>query len=181
MTPPEFNILPGPGQPHGHGSSQPNPDSVRDPVCGMWVDPKTAADSYRFRDHTYYFCRTHCRVQFEADPDRYLGSRETPAVPESGSETPEADDQRRSAGYTCPMHPEVLSDRPSACPLCGMALEPRAVSLEEPDNPELSDMSRRFRVSLVLTLPIFLLAMSEMVGGSLLQPHWLAGTSAWIQ
>ena len=181
MDPPKLNILPDPGEPHGHGSSQPNPDSVRDPVCGMWVDPKTAADSCSFGGHTYHFCRTHCRARFEADPDRYLGSRETPAVPDSGSGTAEAEDQRRSAGYTCPMHPEVLSDRPAACPLCGMALEPRAVSLEEPDNPELADMSRRFRVSLVLTLPVFLLAMSEMVGGSLLQPRWLAGASAWIQ
>jgi len=133
MDPPEFNILPDSGEPHGHGSSQPNPETVRDPVCGMWVDPKAAADSYRFRDQTYYFCRSHCRVQFESDPDRYLGRLETPAVPASGSGTPESEEHgRQPASYTCPMHPEVLSDQPGACPLCGMALEPRAVGLDAP-------------------------------------------------
>lgn len=181
MDPPEFNILPDQGEPTGHGPSRPQPDSVLDPVCGMWVDPKTAADSYAYRGHTYYFCRPHCRTQFEVDPDRYLGSRETPAVPVAGSGTPESDDQRQPSSYTCPMHPEVLSDRSGACPLCGMALEPRAVTLEEPDNPELSDMTGRFRISLILTIPVFLLAMSEMVGGGLLQPHWPAEVSAWIQ
>ena len=181
MDPPQLNILPDPGEPGGHGPSVRKPDSVRDPVCGMWVHPETAADSCRFGGHTYYFCRSHCRAQFEAEPERYLGSRETPAVPASGSGTPEAKDRQEPASYTCPMHPEVLADRPAACPLCGMALEPRAVALEEPDNPELSDMSRRFRISLVLTLPLFLLAMSEMVGGGWLQPRWPAEVSAWIQ
>ena len=182
MDPSKFNILPDEGKPSGQSPSPPRPDTVQDPVCGMWVDPKTAADCYTgIRDRTYYFCRAHCRVQFEADPERYLGSREPPAVPASGSGTPESEDQRQPASYTCPMHPEVLTDRPGACPLCGMALEPRAVTLEEPDNPELSDMKGRFRISLILTLPIFPLAMSEMVGGSLVKPLWLAGASAWIQ
>ena len=182
MDPLKFNILPDEDEPTGHGPSQPRPGSVRDPVCGMWVDPKTAADSYRFGDRTYYFCRSHCRTQFEADPDRYLGSTVTPAAPTTGSGTPEAEEHlRQPASYTCPMHPEVLADRPGACPLCGMALEPRAVSLQEPDNPELSDMSGRFRISLVLTLPIFLLAMSEMIAGGSLLPLWLAAVSTWIQ
>lgn len=182
MDPLKLNILPDAGEPGGHGPSEPNPNAVRDPVCGMWVDPKTAADSYRFRDRTYYFCRSHCRTRFETDPDLYLGSPEPPAAPATGSGTPEVEEHHRQpASYTCPMHPEVLADRPGACPLCGMALEPRAVSLEEPDNPELSDMSSRFRISLVLTLPIFLLAMSEMIGGGSLLPHRLVEVSAWIQ
>lgn len=182
MDPLKLNILPDAGEPGGHGPSEPNPNAVRDPVCGMWVDPKTAADSYRLRDRTYYFCRSHCRTRFETDPHLYLGSPEPPAAPATGSGTPEVEEHHRQpASYTCPMHPEVLADRPGACPLCGMALEPRAVSLEEPDNPELSDMSSRFRISLVLTLPIFLLAMSEMIGGGSLLPHWLVEVSAWIQ
>ena len=182
MDPLNFNILPDQDEPTGHGPSGPKPGAVRDPVCGMWVDPKTAADSCAFGGQTYYFCRTHCRTRFEADPDRYLGSPETPAAPASGSGTPEVEEHHRQPGsYTCPMHPEVLTDRPGACPLCGMALEPRAVSLEEPDNPELSDMRGRFKLSLVLTLPIFLLAMSEMVAAGSLLPHWLAEVSAWIQ
>ena len=182
MDPLEFNILPDQDEPTGHGPSPPRLGTVRDPVCGMWVDPKTAADSCAFGGQTYYFCRTDCRTRFEADPDRYLGSPETPAAPSTGSGTPEVKDHHRQPGsYTCPMHPEVLTDRPGACPLCGMALEPRAVSLEEPDNPELSDMRGRFKLSLVLTLPIFLLAMSEMIAGGSLLPHWLADVSAWIQ
>ena len=182
MDPLTLNILPDPGEPSGHGPSGPKPGAVRDPVCGMWVDPKTAADSCAFGGQTYYFCRTHCRTRFEADPDRFLGSPETPAAPDTGSGTPEVEEHHRRPGsYTCPMHPEVLTDRPGACPLCGMALEPRAVSLEEPDNPELSDMRGRFRISLVLTLPVFLLAMSEMIAGGSLLPHWLAEVSAWIQ
>ncbi len=182
MDPLTLNILPDPGEPSGHGPSGPKSGAVRDPVCGMWVDPKTAADSCAFGGQTYYFCRTHCRTRFEADPDRFLGSPETPAAPDTGSGTPEVEEHRRQPGsYTCPMHPEILTDRPGACPLCGMALEPRAVSLEEPDNPELSDMRGRFRISLVLTLPVFLLAMSEMIAGGSLLPHWLAEVSAWIQ
>ena len=147
----------------------------------MWVNPKTAADSFVFRGQTYYFCRPHCRAEFQADTDRYLGSRETAVGPSAGSETPPLADHRQPSSYTCPMHPEVSRDRPGACPLCGMALESRAVALEEPDNPELSAMWGRFKFSLVLTLPIFLLAMSEMIGGSSLQPHWLADRSTWIQ
>ena len=181
MTPPTWNILPDQGRPPGHGSSHPQPESVRDPVCGMWVNPKTAADSFVFRGQTYYFCRPHCRAEFQADPDRYLGSRETAVGPSAGSETPPLADHRQPSSYTCPMHPEVSRDRPGACPLCGMALESRAVALEEPDNPELSAMWGRFKFSLVLTLPIFLLAMSEMIGGSSLQPQWLADRSVWIQ
>ena len=181
MDPPKLNILPDPGEPSSHSPSHPTPHTVRDPVCGMWVDPKTAADSYAFGGQTYYFCRPHCRATFEADPDRYLGSRETAASPAAATETPDLKDHGPTASYTCPMHPEVLADRPGACPLCGMALEPGAVTLEEPDNPELSAMGSRFKISLVLTLPIFLLAMWEMIGGSVPQPHWLAGVSAWIQ
>ena len=181
MNPPKFNILPNQDEPTGHSPAPPHPDTVRDPVCGMWVNPKNAADSYAFGGQTYYFCRPHCRTEFEADPDRYLGSREATAGPAAATETPGLKDEGQPASYTCPMHPEIRADRPGACPLCGMALEPQAVTLEEPDNPELSDMRVRFRISLVLTLPIFLLAMSEMVGGGLLQPRWLAGTSVWIQ
>ena len=65
--------------------------------------------------------------------------------------------------YTCPMHPEIVRDAPGSCPICGMALEPRIVTLDESENPELSEMSRRFWVSLVLTLPLLMIGMSEFV------------------
>ena len=181
MTPPTWNILPDHGEPTGHGPSRPQSESVQDPVCGMRVNPQTAADSYAFGGQTYYFCRPHCRAEFQADPDRYLGSRETAAGPDSVTETPALKDEGQPASYTCPMHPEVLTDRPGACPLCGMALEPKSIAREEPENPELSAMKGRFKVSLVLTLPIFLLAMSEMIAGNSLLPRWLAGVSVWIQ
>ena len=180
MDTPKFNILPDEDEPTGQGPSRPASDTVRDPVCGMQVNPKTAADSYALGGQTYYFCRPHCRTEFEADPDRYLVSQEATAGT-AATETTDLKDHGQPASYTCPMHPEVLADRPGTCPLCGMALEPRAVSLEEPDNPELSDMRGRFRISLVLTLPVFLLAMSEMIAGGSLLPHWPAKVSTWIQ
>jgi len=83
--------------------------------------------------------------------------------------------------YTCPMHPEVVRSGPGACPLCGMALEPRAPTAEEEASPELADMSRRFWLSLALTLPLFLAAMADMVPGEPLR-HALAGRAlAWIE
>ncbi|HEX2227517.1 MAG TPA: copper-translocating P-type ATPase [Candidatus Binatia bacterium] len=71
--------------------------------------------------------------------------------------------------YVCPMHPEIVRDEPGSCPICGMALEPRTVSLEEEANPELIDMKRRFWFSVALSLPLFLLAMSDMIPGQPLQ------------
>ncbi|HEX9149956.1 MAG TPA: heavy metal-binding domain-containing protein, partial [Thermoanaerobaculia bacterium] len=77
--------------------------------------------------------------------------------------------------WTCPMHPEILRDAPGSCPICGMALEPRTVvSAEEPENPELADMTRRFKVSAALTAPLVLLAMAHLVPGNPLDhaiPH----------
>ncbi len=83
--------------------------------------------------------------------------------------------------YTCPMHPEVMRDEPGECPICGMALEPVTVTVEEGPNPELVDMSRRFWVSVVLTLPVFVIAMSEMIPGRPLQQAVGAGWLGWIQ
>ncbi|UCE87876.1 MAG: copper-translocating P-type ATPase [Deltaproteobacteria bacterium] len=79
------------------------------------------------------------------------------------------------------MHPEVLSPVPDACPLCGMALEPQTISLEEEPNPELDDMRRRFWIGLVLTAPVFAIAMSEMLPGAPLEGLLSRAASAWIQ
>ncbi len=70
-----------------------------------------------------------------------------------------------AAEYICPMHPEILEHGPGSCPICGMALEPLAVTVEEAPNEELISMTRRFWVSLALTLPLLLMAMAEMIGG----------------
>src|SRR5881409_3683302 len=101
------------------------------------------------------------RERFRAEPARCAGPRAEPSAP-PGTE------------YTCPMHPEVVRSEPGACPLCGMALEPRAPTAEEEASPELADMSRRFWLSLALTLPLFLAAMADMVPGEPLR-HALAG------
>ena len=86
-----------------------------DPICGMTVDPATAAGQAAHGGQTYYFCSTHCLDKFRANPERYVeaGAPKQPSVPTSGGTT-----------YTCPMHPEIRQDRPGVCPKCGMALEP---------------------------------------------------------
>jgi len=138
-----------------------------DPVCGMTVDPATAKHRAEHRGEAYYFCAARCRERFEADPERYLGG------PAPAEEAPSG------TIYTCPMHPEVRQVGPGSCPICGMALEPEAVSLDEGPNPELADMSRRFWIGLALTLPVFVLEM----GGHLSGLDHLLGqqTSNWIQ
>ena len=127
---------------------------VVDPVCSMRVEPDRAAASYLLGDKRYWFCSLGCFVRFRAEPDRYLHPETWKAAPVAASE------------YTCPMHPEVTDTRASACPKCGMALEPVGAGAALDDaNPELEDMRRRFRLSLWFTAPLFLIAMSDMVPG----------------
>jgi Cu+-exporting ATPase len=122
-----------------------------DPVCGMSVDPATARYLCAHGGQTYYFCARGCLERFQADPAKYL-------VPQTLSPAP----AHESALYTCPMHPEVQQQGPGVCPLCGMALEPLLVTEQEPENPELVDMSRRFGTSLLFTVPLVTLAMGRM-------------------
>jgi len=148
-------------------------DPWRDPVCGMEV---SASSPHRHvhEGRTYHFCSARCQERFAAEPLRFL------APPQEAPHriTPPSAAGRR---YTCPMHPEILRDAPGACPVCGMALEPIEISAEEEESPELRDMQRRFAGSLVLTVPLFALAMSEMATGSPVA-RWLAPrTLVWIQ
>jgi P-type Cu+ transporter len=142
--------------------------TVRDPVCGMTVDPATSKHRFDYRGETYHFCSAGCRTKFAADPVAYLEKDSKPkaAVPEGTI-------------YTCPMHPEIRQVGPGSCPICGMALEPEVASLDAPPNPELADMTRRFWVGLVLALPAVVLEM----GGHLVGGHgWVDPTlSNWIQ
>jgi Cu+-exporting ATPase len=157
---------------HGHGHNDEGPkgsggsDTVRDPVCGMEVDPHTAKHRADYGGHPYYFCSDGCRTKFVADPSSYLTERAPPPVVEG-------------AIYTCPMHPDVRQVGPGSCPICGMALEPELASAENGPNPELADMSRRFWIGLILTIPVFALEM----GGHLTGLHqWLGQqTSNWLQ
>ncbi len=145
---------------------------VRDLVCGMDVDPERATAVHEHDGESFYFCCNGCREKFRGDPQRYL----TPAEPADGDPPPAPAD----AVYICPMDPEVRADGPGSCPVCGMALEPREVSAAE-ENPELVDMNRRFRVSFVLTLPIFLVAMAEMLPGSPLRRLLSESALTWMQ
>jgi P-type Cu+ transporter len=150
------------------------PQSANDPVCGMTVNPQSAAGSFEYRGRTYYFCAPDCLEKFKADPKRYLASlsaSDQPPATAGGSDKRVAaskdteksgDGWPRSVDYTCPMHPEVVLDAPGSCPICGMALELRTVTLKEETNPELADMTRRFWVSVGLSLPLLLIAMGEM-------------------
>ena len=137
-----------------------------DPVCGMTVLPETAAGSFEYNDKKYYFCSIGCLNKFKADPQAFLDPKPK-------------NDQPKNAEYTCPMHPEIRQIGPGSCPKCGMALEPVEITLEDAEDPELADMSRRFWISAVLTLPIFILAMGEMFPGfhSIVSPR----VSIWIQ
>ncbi|HWV51867.1 heavy metal translocating P-type ATPase [Pseudorhodoplanes sp.] len=129
--------------------------TLRDPVCGMTVDPHTAKHRYDHLGHPYYFCSAGCRTKFIADPDKYLSPQERRSEP-----VPEG------TIYTCPMHPEIRQVGPGSCPICGMALEPELVTADTGPNPELADMTRRFWIGLVLAAPVFALEMgSHLVGG----------------
>ncbi|HLJ50114.1 MAG TPA: heavy metal translocating P-type ATPase [Bryobacteraceae bacterium] len=138
-----------------------SPPSELDPVCHMTVNPKTAAGSSTYQGKTYYFCSKGCVARFEADPERYLAPQK-PAEP-----MPEG------VEYTCPMHPEVRQIGPGSCPFCGMALEPaefRFDSVEE-ENPEYTDMKRRFFIALLLTAPILGFMIWSWLGGR--PPVWI--------
>ena len=121
---------------------------VKDPVCGMDVDPATAEHKADYKGETYYFCSGRCRERFVAEPERFLTPQAHPAeaVPE-GTE------------YTCPMHPEIRQIGPGTCPICGMALEPTVMTADTGPNPELVDMTRRFWIGLALTVPVVVLEM----------------------
>jgi Cu+-exporting ATPase len=124
-----------------------------DPVCGMKVDRSTARYFTRHEGKGYYFCSAGCQKKFEASPETYLGDRPAPEPMPAGTQ------------YTCPMHPEIVRDKPGSCPKCGMALEPMGVPTgEEGPNPELVDFTRRFWVSAALSVPLLILAMGPMLG-----------------
>ena len=165
---------------------------VVDPVCGMTIDPADAVGHIDHQGHTYYFCNESCLERFRDNPDSFLGgtSVPAPAAPAGTTYVCPMDPEVRQQGpgacpkcgmalepdlatvptmrveYTCPMHPEIVRDEPGTCPICGMALEPRTVTLDEGPNPELLDMTRRFRIGALLGAPVFVLAMADMVLGA---------------
>ncbi|NTG75387.1 heavy metal translocating P-type ATPase [Agrobacterium rhizogenes] len=202
------------GHDHHHGEQQ---DTViRDPVCGMTVDPKAGKPSLEYKGRTFHFCCDGCRKKFEAAPENYLIAKD----PVCGMDVDRASarhflkhegekfyfcsagckakfeaesaaylDGNRPAPkpvpkgtlYTCPMHPEVVSDHPGDCPKCGMALEPMGIpAADEGPNPELVDFTRRLWVSAALSLPLLILSMGPMLGLPL--RDWIGEpTATWIE
>ncbi|HEX9930753.1 MAG TPA: heavy metal translocating P-type ATPase [Pyrinomonadaceae bacterium] len=144
---------------------------VIDPVCGMKIVPEKAAGSYDYNGETYYFCSKSCLGKFQANPESFLKPK---ADAQAGSccnhhghkpatVTVEKPENSKNAEYTCPMHPEIVQIGPGNCPICGMALEPKIISLDDEPDAEFLDMKRRFWISAVLTVPVFVLAMAEML------------------
>lgn len=185
-------------------------EHVKDPVCGMMVDPLQAAGTHEHHGQTYYFCSTHCVNRFKSDAEGFLKgnyqqsmeagpvkpgtkyicpmcpgveSEKPSACPKCGMalEPETATAPSTKTEYVCPMHPEVVQDQPGSCPKCGMALEPREITLEEEDNPELRDMTRRFWIGVVLGSPLFLLAMSDMIPGQPVQRVLSPSLLHWVQ
>jgi Cu+-exporting ATPase len=180
---------------------------VVDPVCGMTIDPADAVGHVEHAGKIYYFCSQSCLDRFRADPERFLHPAPAAAAPTHVHEATEytcpMDPEIRQQGsgacpkcgmslepviaapvtkteWTCPMHPEIVRDAPGSCPICGMALEPRVVTLEE-KNPELDDMTRRFRVSLLLTLPILAVMIAEFLPGQPLHHALPSGLLNWLE
>jgi P-type Cu+ transporter len=142
-----------------------------DPVCGMQVLPEKAAASVEHAGRTWYFCCQSCKTKFETEPGKYDGSRAVPLV--SIGPPPQT---AGAVEYTCPMHPQIVRDGPGACPICGMALEPRTVTAGAV-NPELTSMTQRLWISILLTLPL----LAIMVFG-FLPSHPLEGRLlGWIE
>jgi P-type Cu+ transporter len=156
-----------------------NQSTAIDPVCGMTVNKESCAASFAYDGQTYYFCSTHCLERFRKDPAAFLNKPATVPVMIDRAATTEA--QARGVEYTCPMHPEIVRDRPGSCPICGMALEPRTITLDEEENPELVDMTRRFWVSVLLSLPVFLLGMSDFLPDRPLERIVSPELLGWIQ
>ena len=155
--------------------------TVKDPVCGMSVDPNIAKAHLSHAGKDYYFCCAGCQSKFSQDPGKYLdrpasatnglvvlGDAPPPVKPISPSS---------AAEYVCPMHPEVHQLGPGACPKCGMALEPREVTGNE-DNSELIDMQRRLLTASLLTAPLLVLMILDLFPNL----HWASSApTGWIQ
>ncbi|MFA6954253.1 MAG: heavy metal translocating P-type ATPase [Thermoanaerobaculia bacterium] len=194
---------------YGAAAPETSGQTVKDLVCGMTIDPARAAATSVLDGKTYYFCMTGCKTRFDADPGPYLRGEKKLAMPAGdlaqAIHTCPMDPEVRQEGpgacpkcgmalepetitapatkteWVCPMHPEVVREEPGACPKCGMALEPRTVTLDEA-NPELDDMTRRFKVSLLFTVPLVAFAMLRHLPGSHeMLGHTLTMWGNWIE
>ena len=144
---------------------------VKDPVCGMMVDPQKSAGKVLHADETYYFCSKRCAERFEKEPEKFLEApgasgmepashaRTSHQLAHASPSSEAISPAKKDARYTCPMHPEIVQIGPGSCPICGMALEPMDAFAEVEADPEYDSMLRRFWVSAALSLPVLLIAM----------------------
>ena len=154
---------------------------MKDVVCGMDVleDSKYQSTHHHVK---YFFCSEHCKIKFDTSPDTYLRTSldtHTKTCPDNSCDS-SAPEINENVQYTCPMHPEIIEDKPGNCPICGMSLEPLMATAHE-DDSELRDMTRRFCVSTVLTLPLFILAMILDMMPSWLPQNVSIQTFYWIE
>lgn len=191
-----------------------NSDKVKDPVCGMSINLDKAAGKYEYKGSTWYFCSNNCLNKFIAEPEKYTNSQEKkdekstakqqftcPMHPEIISDKPGAcpkcgmslepilnienkvkkTQAQAKTEYTCPMHPEIIKNEPGSCPKCGMALEPMTITDGAEDNTELKEMSLKFWVSMVLSLPVLFLTMGEHIPALNLHSIISPKTIIWVQ
>ena len=160
----------------------------KDIVCGMDVSSNTPYFS-TYHEENYYFCSKSCLDKFETAPQSYITDQDKKDSTQcttgcdihlhTASHTHPSED-KTTAIYTCPMHPEIQQKGPGSCPICGMALEPMVAQVEESEDEELHTMNRRFWISALLSIPLFILAMTADLLPSLL-PSWLSmQTVQWI-
>lgn len=145
-------------------------DQVTDPVCGMKIEPAKAHELYEYGSHLYHFCSASCATKFKDDPEHYLKPAEDKPVSE----------EQKAAIYTCPMHPEVQQVGPGSCPKCGMALEPMDAGVEQ-DDSELREMTRRFVLSAVFTLPLLFISMGNLLPGQPVDKLMGHSTARWAE
>ena len=144
--------------------------TARDPVCGMTVDRGTAKYTAEHAGKLFHFCSAGCQSKFEAQPETYLNGR------------PEPEPMPEGTLYTCPMHPEIITDGPSDCPKCGMALEPMGLpAADAGPNPELLDFTRRFWLGVVLVVPLLILSMGPLVGLGAIRNVFGEQATLWIE
>ena len=149
---------------------------VKDPVCGMMVEPGKAAAKTEHAGKTYHFCSVRCGERFRAEPAKFLAAPGTGGMEPAPLPGP-APAVAQKVRYTCPMDPEVVQIGPGVCPKCGMALEPMDVLAETGPDPELLSMTRRFWLSAALSLPVLLLGMF----GERFSMQLMGQTRAWLE
>ncbi|MBN4075726.1 MAG: copper-translocating P-type ATPase [SAR86 cluster bacterium] len=145
--------------------------TVKDPVCGMDVNPDNTKHHHQHAGMSFHFCSEHCLKKFKLEPVKYLDNSAKelqPSVPEG-------------TVYTCPMHLEIEQVGPGSCPKCGMALEPKDASVVDEDTTELDDMTRRFWVCAVLSFPTLLLVMLDHLPGRPLEAFISSSTALWVE